>query len=380
MLQINDLHKTYTGSSTALAGVTLTLAEDEIVCLLGPSGCGKTTLLRAVAGLEQIDRGSIHLRGQDLRQIPVHKRNFGFMFQEYALFPHKSVAENIAFGLRMDGRSRQQISQRVDDMLSLVNLSDHAQRSVFELSGGERQRVALARSLAPQPELLMLDEPLGSLDRALRQNLLTELRKILKTMNVTALYVTHDQEEAFAIADRIAVMRAGRISQIGPPEDVYQRPVDLSVARFLGFSNLLPATLTADSTVVTALGHFPLPPSARHHDPGAYTLLIRPEAARVFVSGEVTVANRHALQPLAPQPGSELHLVGTLISYSFRGSLFYIELAVHGEEGDIQLDFDLPAYQTSGVICRLAPTPIPNPGSPLRLVLYPALFTLLPSS
>ena len=180
MLEVIDLHKAYVPAMPVLAGITLTVAAGEIVCLLGPSGCGKTTLLRVIAGLEQAERGSVRIAGDDLAHIPVHKRNFGFMFQDFALFPHRTVGENVAFGLRMAGQNPAQIATRVAEMLALVNLHGYETRSVFALSGGERQRVALARSLAPNPRLIMLDEPLGSLDRSLREELMSELRAILK--------------------------------------------------------------------------------------------------------------------------------------------------------------------------------------------------------
>ncbi len=201
LLQLDDIRKTYNGQTFALDGISLSVDAGEIVCLLGPSGCGKTTLLRIIAGLEKKDRGRILFKGRNLDDTPVHERNFGLMFQDFALFPHKSVAENVAFGLRMARWPAARAATRVNEMLALVDLPGHTQRSIFELSGGERQRVALARSLAPSPELLMLDEPLGSLDRKLREELMAELRKILKTVGQTAVYVTHDQEEAFEVAD-----------------------------------------------------------------------------------------------------------------------------------------------------------------------------------
>ncbi|MDQ3247831.1 MAG: ABC transporter ATP-binding protein, partial [Chloroflexota bacterium] len=194
MLTLTSIAKTYPGQTPALHGVNLSVERGEIVCLLGPSGCGKTTLLRIVAGLETADQGKVKLDGRDLAATPVYRRQFGFMFQEFALFPHQTVGENIAFGLRMLGQTGAQIEQRVAEMLTLVNLPGYARRSIFEISGGERQRVALARSLAPNPRLLLLDEPLGSLDRTLREALMIELRTILKKLGMTALYVTHDQQ------------------------------------------------------------------------------------------------------------------------------------------------------------------------------------------
>ncbi len=237
LLDIHDIHKAY-GGVPALRGVSLSIAAGAVVCLLGPSGCGKTSLLRVVAGLEQADSGSISFAGKPIGSVPPHLRGFGLMFQDYALFPHRNVAENIAFGLRMQNLPRPQIDARVAEMLALVGLEGYERRQVYELSGGERQRVALARSLAPSPGLLMLDEPLGALDRALRERLLDQLRTILKRVGVTSIYVTHDQAEAFAIADWLVLMNAGRIEQQGPPEQVYRQPASQFAARFLGLDNL----------------------------------------------------------------------------------------------------------------------------------------------
>jgi len=242
MLTIENVVKSYSAGQPVLQNISLDIAEGEVVCLLGPSGCGKSTLLRINAGLDQADSGHLMIDGRDLTVIPVHRRHFGLMFQDFALFPHRSVAENVAFGLRMAGLARHEIAERVAEVLALVSLTGYEDRSVFALSGGERQRVALARSLAPKPRLLMLDEPLGSLDRSLRDELVAELRTILEAIHVTALYVTHDQQEAFTIADRLVLMREGQIEQMNDPLTVYQQPANAFVARFLGFHNLLSFT------------------------------------------------------------------------------------------------------------------------------------------
>jgi thiamine transport system ATP-binding protein len=223
-----------------LRGVDLEAAEGEIVCLLGPSGCGKTTLLRIVAGLERADSGDVMLDGRSILEQPVHTRDFGLMFQDFALFPHLNVLQNVEFGLRMKGMDKAARQARAREVLELVGLSGFERRDVAQLSGGERQRVALARSLAPNPRLLMLDEPLGSLDAALKERLLVELRQIIKRVGLTALYVTHDQHEAFAIADRIALMNAGQFEQVGAPEEVYRKPETVFAARFLGLNNIAP--------------------------------------------------------------------------------------------------------------------------------------------
>lgn len=363
MLTLIGVTKRYGQATVALADIHLEVYAGEILCVLGPSGCGKTTLLRVIAGLEDADTGQILLKGQDLRELPVHRRHFGFMFQDFALFPHKSVAENIAFGLRMARRPAAEIQRRVAEMLDLVNLEGYGERSIFELSGGERQRVALARSLAPNPRLLMLDEPLGNLDQSLRDALMVELRSILTRVGVTALYVTHDQEEAFALADRVVVMNRGRIEQVGRPEAVYTHPASPFVARFLGFRNLIPATLEqpGNGRLRTPLGELPAPPDAAGRAAGSYTLLIRPEAARWPGQGEL--------------PGS-FRLEGKLTRRSFRGSHYGIELEVAGSQGMERLHFELPAYSLSSdggePVLRL-----PDPGASIELAIHPGLMTLL---
>lgn len=362
MLQLKNVAKSF-NQTPVLTEIDLSVMPGEIVCLLGPSGCGKTTLLRIVAGLESADQGAIALDGRDLNQIPVHQRNFGLMFQEYALFPHRTVGENIAFGLRMAGQSPRQIEQRVAEMLALVNLPGYARRSIFELSGGERQRVALARSLAPSPRLLMLDEPLGSLDRALRETLMNELRTILKQVGVTALYVTHDQQEAFAVADRIVVMRQGRIEQIGTPQQVYRHPANAAVARFLGFENLLPALVhpANPGQVETAIGVFQIPATtlAAPPSPGNYILLIRAQAIE-------------RLHPAAP-PSPEINtLVGKLIACSFRGAEYRLSIQVGQEQTAQLLSFNLPSGpEGTDELSSL------SVGDPVQITLNPHWMSLL---
>ncbi len=229
-----------------LDGVDLAVAPGEVVVLLGPSGCGKTTLLRAVAGLEPTLAGTISWDGVDLAGVPPHERGFGLMFQDHALFPHRDVAGNVGFGLRMAGMPEAHRDERVGRVLDLVGLSGFGPRSVATLSGGEAQRVALARSLAPGPRLLMLDEPLGSLDRALRDRLVDELGVLLRRLGQAAIHVTHDHDEAFALADRIAVMADGRIARIGTPAAVWSDPRTVAVARSVGHRNLV--SLGADGS------------------------------------------------------------------------------------------------------------------------------------
>ena len=231
------------GAVPAVREVSLMAEHGDLVCLLGPSGCGKSTLLRLVAGLEKLDAGSVRFDGMRQEIVAPHMRGFGLMFQDLALFPHMDVFGNVSFGLRMQRQSNDAVQKRVEGLLELVGLEGYGTRKVYELSGGERQRVALARSLAPSPKLLMLDEPLGSLDRVLRESLQGQVRSIIKEVGVTAIYVTHDKDEAFAIADEIVFMDRGSVVQAGAPEALFRAPATELVARTLGMRNILAARL-----------------------------------------------------------------------------------------------------------------------------------------
>jgi thiamine transport system ATP-binding protein len=235
MLEIRDLQVGY-DARVAVRDLDLTVGDREVVAVLGPSGSGKTTLLRAIAGLEQPTAGSIVRDGRDLAGVQPHQRGLGLMFQDHALFPHRDVVGNVMFGLRMQGVPRPTARERAGEVLAVVGLAGSEERKVHELSGGEQQRVALARALAPAPSLLMLDEPLGALDRALRETLAHELRELFVRLELSVLLVTHDHDEAFEIGDRVAVMHDGRIEQIGRPEAVWARPATEFVARFLGWN------------------------------------------------------------------------------------------------------------------------------------------------
>ncbi|HPB39665.1 MAG TPA: ABC transporter ATP-binding protein [Flexilinea sp.] len=252
MLQLKDISYQYE-KTPLLENLNLHLADHEILCLLGKSGSGKSTLLRIIAGLEKPDHGDIFWNGVSILNVPPFKRNFGLMFQDYALFPHLTVFENIAFGLEMNKVNSEKIPPIVEKLLKQVGMESFANRKVTELSGGEQQRVALARALAPQPHLLMLDEPLGALDHTLRVSLLAELRRILGENGIPSVYVTHDQDEAFSIADRIALLHDGVIVQTDTPENIFLRPKSVWVARFLGLNNLLPAIGVTDSQILLKL-------------------------------------------------------------------------------------------------------------------------------
>jgi thiamine transport system ATP-binding protein len=260
VLQVRDVVVRYAdaagdpGVVTAVAGVSLDVADGEVVALLGPSGCGKSSLLRAIAGLEPVAAGRVLFDGDDLAGVPVHRRGFGLLFQEGQLFAHRDVARNVAYGLETAGASRAERTARVRELLDVVGLRGYGRRPVATLSGGERQRVALARSLAPRPRLLLLDEPLSALDRALRERLAVDVRDVLRETRTTAVFVTHDLDEAFTVADRVAVMdvigkgtggpdemtTGGRLLQVAPPEELWRSPASRRVASFLGYQAFLP--------------------------------------------------------------------------------------------------------------------------------------------
>ena len=241
-IDVRDAVKRY-GSVTALAGVSLVIRDNEFFTLLGPSGCGKTTLLRLIAGFEDITEGEILLYDEDIGALPPNRRPINTVFQHYALFPHMTVAENVAFGMRRLGWSKADIEAQTARILDLVKLGDLAARRPAQLSGGQQQRVALARAMAPRPKVLLLDEPLSALDLKLRQAMRIELKQIQKNTGITFVFVTHDQEEALTMSDRIAVMSAGKIRQVGTPREIYEAPVDRFVADFIGETNVLEVTV-----------------------------------------------------------------------------------------------------------------------------------------
>lgn len=276
-LRISDLVKSF-GDTMAVRGVSLDLSDGGILALLGPSGCGKTTILRMIAGFSEPDSGTITLHDRDITHLPPEKRNAAMVFQSYALFPHMTVAENVGYGLKIRKMSKGEIDTRVWDALKLVRLQDFARRYPSELSGGQQQRTALARAVATEPDLLLLDEPFGALDQNLREAMQIELRKLQESLGLATVIVTHDQQEAMILADRIAVVNKGRIEQLSPPAELYDHPRTAFVAEFMGVENILDAT--CDGTSVTLAGTV-LPVSKGI--PGPCKVAIRSEA---FVLGD----------------------------------------------------------------------------------------------
>jgi ABC-type Fe3+/spermidine/putrescine transport system ATPase subunit len=253
LLSLRNISRSF-GTTRAVADVSLDVNQGEFFGLLGPSGCGKTTTLRMIAGLEKPDSGSIEFQGADITNLPSERRGFGMVFQNYALFPHLNVFDNVAFGLRARHQSKSEMAERVASALELVQLPGYAQRAVDELSGGQQQRVAIARAIAIEPALLFFDEPLSNLDVSLREETRSELRELVTRLGLTAVYVTHDQEEAFALCDRISVMVGGRLVQTGRPRELYEQPAEISVASFLGRNNLIKAMRLSSSK--TSVGEF----------------------------------------------------------------------------------------------------------------------------
>ena len=254
-IEIRDATKHY-GDFVALRGISLEIRDNEFFTLLGPSGCGKTTLLRMIAGLEEVTHGEIRLYGEEIKNLPPNRRPVNTVFQNYALFPHMNVIENVGFGLEMLGRGKAEVARRAGEMLELVRLSQFASRRPAQLSGGQQQRVALARALAPQPKLLLLDEPLSALDLKLRKAMQLELKHLQRETGITFIFVTHDQDEALTMSDRIAVMSQGEVQQLGAARDIYERPRNMFVADFIGETNLLEVTVynVSDGRVVCDLG------------------------------------------------------------------------------------------------------------------------------
>jgi spermidine/putrescine transport system ATP-binding protein len=323
MLELKQIHKSYE-KKPLLNGVSFQVARHETVCLLGPSGSGKSTILRIIAGLERPESGDVFWEGQNLADVPAHERNFGLVFQDYALFPHLDVAGNVAFGLKIKKDTQDVIDQRVNSLLENVNLAGFNSRRVTDLSGGEQQRVALARALAPNPRLLMFDEPLGALDRSLKDSLLCELRLILHDQEIPAIYVTHDQAEAYTIADRVLLLHEGCIHQAGTPQELFMHPASAWAAQFLGAGNIVPG-IVLGRQVITSMGVLELSCDHQHQEGKTINVLISNRQVLEKADGElsgvakevifqqdgfkVTLENGFDfLLPRAPQPGEVLRL------------------------------------------------------------------------
>ena len=319
------------GVVTAVDDVTLDIAPGEVLALLGPSGCGKSSLLRAVAGLEPAAAGTVAWDGVDLAGVPVHRRGFGLMFQDGQLFPHRDVAGNVEFGLRMAGLDRTARAARVCELLGVVGLAGYERRPIATLSGGEQQRVALARSLAPAPRLLLLDEPLSALDRALRERLAQDLRAALTATGTTALLVTHDHDEAFAVADRIAVMDAGRLLQVAEPAELWQRPMTREVAEFLGYE----AFVAVASPAAAALRRAVIEPvtSVTWDDTSAAdSSVARPDAGMLALAPGALLVTGDGVAP-APAPlgrDEEVRLRGTVVGVGFQRGRVELTVEVAG--------------------------------------------------
>ena len=256
MIHLENISKEYDGA-TVLSDINLYILKNEFLTLLGPSGCGKTTTLRLIGGFEYPTTGRVIYEGKDITDVPPYKRRVNTVFQKYALFPHLNVRDNIAFGLKIKKMSRGEIDRRVDKMLSLVNLAGYGKRSVDSLSGGQQQRIAIARALVNEPDVLLLDEPLGALDLKLRKEMQLELKSMQQQLGITFIYVTHDQEEALTMSDTIVVMNSGRILQIGPPKTIYDEPKNAFVARFIGESNIIRGMMVHDELVSFSGVDFP---------------------------------------------------------------------------------------------------------------------------
>jgi putative spermidine/putrescine transport system ATP-binding protein len=321
-LELVNLHRGF-GAVKALDGIEIKLDEGEFVSLLGPSGCGKTTALRLVAGFDRPDEGAIVVDGKDITRVAPNKRNMGMVFQAYSLFPNMTASQNVEFGLKIRGRTKGDRRKHVDELLELVGLGHAGGRYPYQLSGGMQQRVALARALAIQPKVLLLDEPLSALDAKVRVQLREEIRRIQRELGITTIYVTHDQEEALSVSDRVAVLWSGKIEQIGTPVEMYGAPATPFVAEFIGTMNRLQATVVDGANGVVEYGNAHLTiEAARGLSRGEHVLmLIRPETVELVTAEGATGNNR---------------LGGEIISHTFLGSVTRVK--VHGEGVDLTAD------------------------------------------
>ncbi len=350
-LKIADLSVRY-GQTEVLKGVSLSIAKGEFVALLGSSGCGKTTLLRAIAGFQQPSGGAVSIAGRDITRQPPDKRDMALVFQSYALWPHMTVAQNIGYGLKLRNKPRAEIDRRVGELQDLLGLQGLGQRKPAALSGGQRQRVALGRALAVDPQILLLDEPLSNLDARIRLKVRHDISALQKRLGITAVHVTHDREEAMVMADRIVIMNAGNIAQVGTPEDVYNRPASPFVAAFMGAENVL--TLKGQTTragleiEASADNDFAILPEMKHLDRGTFEARFRPDGAALLE------------QSAKPEPGN-VDLTGTVQAVSYPGGVWRHSIRV----GDAQVLVDAPRQFTQG-------TPVRVRIAADRLFLFPA--------
>jgi len=354
-LILDRLDKSF-GSQAVLRELSLEIEKGEVLALLGPSGSGKTTALRLIAGFESPDRGKVAVDGEDVTALPPSKRHFGMVFQHYALFPHLTVGENVAFGLETRGLDKAALRRRVAEALAQVDLPGFELRRVGEISGGQQQRVALARALAPEPRVLLLDEPLSNLDPTLRERTRRELRRAIRKVGITTVLVTHEQEEAFHLGDRVAVLHDGLLQQVGSPEDLYERPATRFVAGFVGRASAFPGTYEEDGQVLLSSGErWPGVPAGELRPGEAAELVVRPEAL--------------ALVP----PGSSGSLAGRVTERRYAGPVSYFQVALDGahevevmapSEAAAEGDAVAVALGTSGPQARIFPgalTPGPSP-------------------
>jgi putative spermidine/putrescine transport system ATP-binding protein len=318
VLTIHSVNKSF-GSNRVVTNFDLSMENKEFISLLGPSGCGKTTVLRMVAGFETPSTGSIAIDGQDITTLRPNQRKIGMMFQSYALFPNLTAAGNVAFGLKVAGMSREEANKRVDEMLSMVGLSGFGGRYPFQLSGGQQQRVALARAIAPRPKVLLLDEPLSALDAKIRVSLRSEIRAIQQELGITTLFVTHDQEEAMVMSDRVVVMNGGRADQVGTPDEIYNRPATRFVAEFIGALNLVKGRLLdpISGEIETKAGTVKLSRPIKGSSGQNVSLAIRPEMLRLLHAGET---------------GDGVTFSGKLVGREFLGAIIRIRVQIADEQ------------------------------------------------
>lgn len=321
-LRIEKLVKAF-GANQVVKSVDLSFNKGEFISLLGPSGCGKTTILRMIAGFERPTSGNIFVDGREITNLTPNRRNIGMVFQAYALFPNMTVFDNVAFGLKVAGKPKAEIAPRVAEMLKLIHLEHLADRYPYQMSGGQQQRVALARALAPSPRMLLLDEPLSALDAKIRVSLREQIREIQQNLGITTVFVTHDQEEALSISDRIVVMNAGRADQVGTPSDIYNRPATRFVASFVGTLNII------DATVVD--------PAANTIRIGDGVITLRESIGALKGGDKVSVALRPEAGSLSESATGDTALTGTVVSSHFLGSVVRTKFDVGGN----QISFDM---------------------------------------